>query len=400
MTRMPLRMVAAATVCVAVSGCGTQFKPETLVETLRVLAVQADPPEIRPGETSNLSILWGDPSRPGGTTTIIWVGCDPDPQDLGRSACNDATILLKPTQITSYPPGLKLLAFGRTAVYTAPPSTFDPIPADSSIRSNGTVGQVLAVVIGAGASPTDTAEQLDELLAKIESKQVQTVLSLSRILVSERATTNVNPKLERLVVDGVPQPRGARLQVKVGRDYKLGAIVPASAKESYTLKQPEGEKQLTEEVIGAWYSSAGRFDKPRFNIDTTEPSIFTAPGSDKVADDPVPEKKTGNVWLVLRDSRGGQTFNDFPFVVCDETQPSARVTSLTAADGQITVKGENLNQAVDVIVGDAALPKGAFSSATGNYLGDVPNLAKGEYDVKIRSKNCTEEATGLKFTVQ
>ena len=42
MTRMPLRMVAAAALCVAVSACGTQFKPETLVDSLLVLAVQAD----------------------------------------------------------------------------------------------------------------------------------------------------------------------------------------------------------------------------------------------------------------------------------------------------------------------------------------------------------------------
>ena len=111
------RLMRVAAVTLALSACGTQFKPETLVETLRVLSVQADPPEIHPGESTNLSILWGDPSRPGGTTTIIWVGCDPDPQDLGRSACNDATILMKPTQITNYPPGLKLLAFARYGAF-------------------------------------------------------------------------------------------------------------------------------------------------------------------------------------------------------------------------------------------------------------------------------------------
>jgi len=30
------------------SGCGAQFKPETLVDALRVLSIKAEPPEVAP----------------------------------------------------------------------------------------------------------------------------------------------------------------------------------------------------------------------------------------------------------------------------------------------------------------------------------------------------------------
>ena len=107
------------------SSCGVQFSPETLVDSLRILAISSDPPEVSPGQASEVKVLFGDPTRVGQVSTVIWVGCEPDPQDLNRSACNDASILIKPTLITEYPPGLKLLGFGPTAHYASTPGVFD-----------------------------------------------------------------------------------------------------------------------------------------------------------------------------------------------------------------------------------------------------------------------------------
>lgn len=84
--------LVSAGLLLALTGCtNASFSPETLVNDLRVLSIQVEPPEVGPGENAKLSILKTD--QTGVVSSSIWVGCEPDPQDLGRSACNDAAIL-------------------------------------------------------------------------------------------------------------------------------------------------------------------------------------------------------------------------------------------------------------------------------------------------------------------
>ena len=45
-------------------------------------------------------------------------------------------------------------------------------------------------------------------------------------------------------------------------------------------------------------------------------TIFTAPGSTA---DPVPERRTGILYTVFRDTRGGQSWREWPFFVCDDS---------------------------------------------------------------------------------
>src|SRR5687767_12397203 len=108
-----------------VCGCAPQLKPETLVEKLRVLSITAEPPEVKPGQSSALNVLQLDPSRPGGKTTVIWVGCEPDPFGEGRSACNDTTALLQPTSFTTFPEGVRILGIGNRSSYASAATLFE-----------------------------------------------------------------------------------------------------------------------------------------------------------------------------------------------------------------------------------------------------------------------------------
>ena len=76
------------------------------------------------GTSAQLTALAPDPSRPGGAVTLLWVGCDADPYNLGRTACADATLLQDPSALTggtgTLPPGVSLIGFNDTAAWTAP----------------------------------------------------------------------------------------------------------------------------------------------------------------------------------------------------------------------------------------------------------------------------------------
>lgn len=385
-----------------VSSCGVQFSPETLVDSLRILAITSDPPEVAPGGQTNVSVLFGDPTRVGQVSTIIWVGCDPDPLDLNRTACNDASILVKPSLITQYPPGLTLLGFGPKAVYTAKPGVFDILEPQNTIRQNGSIGQVIAIVIAEDVKVSAMGDELKAVFQRIENKETPTAIGLTRIVVSQKPQKNLNPTISNLTFDGAPLPLGARLQVRAGQEVALGVQVPESAREHYTELQPAGPVEKQEVVVGAWYSSNGRFSRERFDVTSTDATTFYAPGSKKFPEDPVPEKRTGQMWLVVRDNRGAQAFEQFRFYVCDESLPTPRVTTVTGpstAGDPVLVNGDNMPNVLDILIGGVALGTSTYSVSRGAFVGFPPTLPSGTYPITMRGQNCSSVDTGLTYTV-
>lgn len=383
-----------ALVLVVLCGCGTGFTPETLVDSLRVLAITAEPPEVGPGEPSALSVLFADPTRTT-KTTVLWVGCEPDPQDLGRSACNDAAILLKPTTITDYPPGLQLLGFGPSATYRSTREVFAPLTADNPIRQSGSVGQVLGLVVGEDVDPTATGERLRGYFERIERKETQAVVGLTRVLVSEKPAglRNRNPTVGRLFVNGEEHPTGANLLVGPGGVLELSMPGLTEAAERYDEVQPTGVVSKQEQLVGAWYSTVGFFDRERFAANDLVVTHFTAPGE-------ATERGTGTIWLVLRDERGGQAFEAYPFYFCDERLPTPAADAVTLEqDGTVTVRGSNLDAVADVLVGDHALVQGAYSSVDRTFVGRRPELAPGTYDLRLRSRGCETLRTSLRLSL-
>lgn len=387
---------------VTLTGCGAQFTPETLIDSLRVLSITANPPEVAPGETSELAVAFSDPSRLGLPNTIIWVGCEPDPLDLNRSACNDASILIRPTLITDYPPGLKLLGFAQTAKYSAAAETFNVLAPEDPIRRNGSVGQVIAIVLGEEISITATGKELEDIFSRIEKKEIPTAIALTRVLVSEKTERNHNPEITALTFDGQRLPEGARLQVKPGQHVALGVAVPETSWEKYFEQLPSGPVEKEETVVGAWYSIGGRFSRERFDARDTQGSTFIAPGSTEFPEDPVPEKRLGQLWLVIRDNRGAQAYEQFRYYVCDESLPSPTVRSITPSTGPndpVVVTGENIARTLDIVIGDVALTSGTYSAGRGAFVGYLPSLPSGTYPVRVRGQNCSNADTGLTYTV-
>lgn len=383
------------------SGCGTRFSPETLVEDLRVLAMTSEPPEVGPGETATLNVLYTDPQRKS-PTSVLWVGCEPDPQDLGRSACNDATILLKPTTITDYPVGLQLLGFSPRAAYHSTTSLFDVLAPDSPIRTAGSVGQVIALVVGELVDPLATGDQLRGYFERIENKTTQAVVGLTRVLVSEKplALRNHNPLLQNLLVDGVVQPPGSRLALEPATKVNLTVTVPDSSHEQYTEQLASGPVEKTETVVGAWYSTSGRFSRERFDLTSADPTGFYPPGSPEFPEDPLPERRAGTVWIVIRDNRGGQAFQTWPFFVCDHSLPAPQVTSVQLdTNNTVIATGTNAESILDVLVGGVALGDSGYSSARAAFIGTAPALASGTYPVTLRTKACGILDTGKSVTL-
>lgn len=81
-------LLAAA--ALALVACAPEFDPASRIDRLRVLAIQAEPPEIDPAGAASLTslVLRADfAAAPGRTTTVVHLACVPVPGDPAPTPC-------------------------------------------------------------------------------------------------------------------------------------------------------------------------------------------------------------------------------------------------------------------------------------------------------------------------
>lgn len=374
-----MRALLLVSLALALTGCDWGFRPETLVENMRLLGVHASPPDLKPGETAKLDALVLDPSRPGQPNTVLWVGCEPDPFNQNRSVCTDPDLVNDPSKLTGntdggmLPPGVKVIGFNSNAAYTAVPTVFDALPAGDERRISGTVGLVVLFAVAEQVSPTATEEELRALFDRVQKKEVRSVVAIFRLRISESPERNTNPEVSALLVGGERWPAGARVTVLPGEPVRLDLEAPDSAFEAFTNQTPSGLENKTERILTAWYSTTGRFSEERTAIREEVKTVFTAPGADPK--DPVPERRTGSIYTVLRDTRGGQAWREWPLFVCDPALPAPGITGVTwpaQAGDAVVLRGEHLSSVLDVVVDGQALERGAYIEARNTWEGFLP----------------------------
>ncbi|MBL8939816.1 MAG: hypothetical protein JNM69_35000 [Archangium sp.] len=377
----------------ALAACTPEdFPTESLVDNLRLLGVTASPADLKPGESAQLSALAVDPSRTAGTTTF-WIGCDPDPFNLNRTTCSDPAVINDPSKLgdmNALPPGVKLIGLNSTAVYTAPRGLFDVLAADDPQRTLGTTGQALAISVAEEVSPTASMEELRAVFTRVQNKEVRSLVSLFRVRISEDPERNQNPRVTRLLVDDGDWARGARVMMRPGQKLKLDVDADDASFEPFTASTPAGPEARTERILVAWYTTAGRFTEERTAMREGVKTVFTAPGIK--AFDPVPERRTVTLWTVLRDTRGGLSWSEFPMFVCDESLPApvvTRVRPMTARTDAVVLEGQNLGSVLDVVVGGVALTRGRADTTGITWEGTLdPAVPAGSQPVFVNTRRC------------
>jgi hypothetical protein len=357
-------------------GCDPGFRPETLIENMRLIGVSAEPPKLLPGESTRVSALILDPSR-SSPSTVLWLGCEADPFNLNRSPCANPDVLQDPSALTAgtgtLPPGVTVIGLNDRAFYTVPADLFGVLAPDDPRRQKGTVGQLIAFAVAETVSPQAPTEELQALFERVQRKELKSIIALFRVSISESPDRNANPLVDSLVVANEPWPKGARFFVKEGEPVTLDMIAPDSSFEPFELDTPTGVEMKTERIMTAWYSTSGRFSETSTALREGVKTIFTAPG--KTAADPVPERRTGTLYTVFRDTRGGQAWREWPFYVCDTSLAAPSVTSVDwpANEGDpVVLRGSELTSVLDVIVDGVALERAAFLEASGTYQGSLP----------------------------
>ncbi len=116
----PIRFGIAATMALALAGCGEEFKPASYVDKLRLLAIQAAAPEIAPlvrdaagtpldpqpegaaPDRTTFTSLVADPLQfedPEREAIVVYLACTPEPGSLEPSICSLLETYADPKQL-------------------------------------------------------------------------------------------------------------------------------------------------------------------------------------------------------------------------------------------------------------------------------------------------------------
>jgi hypothetical protein len=312
------------------------------VEKLRVLAIQAEPPEIAPHpdpsavHTAALHTFVvradfaGDPARP---TTVVHVACVPTPGDPAPSPCTTFESLREPAAaVAAAAPGACAPAGGEVAFAgvescaagVCGPATAAgaPLPraevvldpeygfstATPAERILGVQAVVLAFAIdaspdelvaaGAGATPCATGD-LAAGLARLWGER-ERVLSTKRVVIrgpEAPDAPNENPAIAGIEARGILLDPDAPTTVGAGAVTLAPRLPPDANHQPYTKLDAAGApiESTQEEWVYSWFSTAGELDE--LHTREADPDVWTVTGSASGA--------PALVAAVVRDLRGG-----------------------------------------------------------------------------------------------
>jgi hypothetical protein len=308
MTTPILRRRAARTARCATAlllgGCGAQDLANTWeLDRLRVLAIAAEPAELRPGETTALRSLVYVPT--GATFgTGIWIGCLPSAADNfgcgSDSSALESLAELDPATATPEELAAALEAAREAGLlgidpffpptWTAPTDALDGL--DPRQQAEG-ISAVINLTVTEGER-ADGAEPDLELVYK-------------RVPVSLSPTPNHNPTITGWRVDGEPWSEGeGPLPVRSGATLSIEPILSADSLEAYTYENTAGEvEDREEEPFFTWFTEAGDFDQalslyPEVAVEWTAPEALDTEAL---------------IVAVARDRRGGMAWRTLQVVV-------------------------------------------------------------------------------------
>jgi len=278
------------------SGCGSDLPAQSFIDKLRVLAVQAEPPEVAPGTTTTVRALVVEPIvNTGRAVDAFWLACIPPPGALQELPCavDEKSI---PPLCSAGEAAACIIGNGLQVQYT---------PQD--------VGQTLLTVVVA-----DNGTAID-CLADIQQHGGQPqhpdrcVVAFKRLVVSANPT-NHNPDLSSLLLNDQPLGQfpldGSTLTLKVVRADDAAEL---DAKGNY------------EALSVSWFTTGGKIDGARSEFDVPgcaaasdcpmkAPSLestthWITPNAAQLAKQSDASQQV-HFWTVVRDDHGGVLWLD------------------------------------------------------------------------------------------
>ncbi|HXU70371.1 MAG TPA: hypothetical protein VN947_13635 [Polyangia bacterium] len=270
----------------AVAGCGNSFDPASFVDKLRLLAVEAEPPEIPFGATSMLAATATNPG--GSTPTVTWDACLlPPPPGTGETVNQDCVSLPEGDPM--------LIAFGSGDRVTATMPMLDLTQVGLPDQTNGVYLPVRLKLEADGNT-----------LTAFYSLRIYV-----GFLLPGTPPANQNPTLTDIVTvpaedagasEETPLDPTTPAPVHANDEIDLRALLTGDSQETYQVYDGNPAttmpRSVTETVKVSWFATAGHFTNDVTGVDKPDTAL--------VLDKHLPASgSTIDLWAVARDERGG-----------------------------------------------------------------------------------------------
>ncbi len=381
-------------------GCNEDWAPVYFVEKLRVLGIRAQPPDLAPGHATQLEALVVDPSNPQNAHTLFWFACDPDPTSLEQPECAKYSTLEDMQEVfesENLPQGMRVLGISSSnssdqkfpkIIYSSPEHTFSKLDPQDQLRQKGVLAIILLLAVDTTPPPyPPSAEEIKSILDKARNKQVDSLLAIKRIRISENQNLNKNPQIEGMLCNSGFWPAGLRpIKLQPEKTYELAGIVSSDSIEHYSEMNPDGQLLEKEErPIFSWFSSIGSLEAIRTTNEKVN-RFLVSPQS-------VPSSRYGMIYQVLRDGRGGTSFASRALFFCDDTQPSPEILGIIPSKGPpgttLRIQGTGLEKLLDVQIGSEFLANARWDETQKAYIGSIPSdIFPGTYELIPRGRGC------------
>lgn len=283
------------------------LSPTWYVDRTRVLAVRAEPPEIRPGETASFEALIVNPFNL--RKSVAWIACEPDsPGGEGFGCTIDTSLDFENATPEDFE---EAGIIGFTPLipprYTAPLDLLD----NATDPAEG-----VYVLIQTAVLPGDVLT--DGFGDDIDFNDVE--VAYKRLVVSEAASPNLNPAVVAVTINGYELPSGTIFEAEAGFSYEVGVVIDEATVETYTYVNRDGASESrVEEPWARWYADGGDVEEDITLYPYTE-ATWRAPDPDEG------RRAAGSIWAVVRDRRGGMTWAEIPWRVRGYEAPVASPT--------------------------------------------------------------------------
>lgn len=278
------------------AGCfGNDFDPNSFVDKLRLLAVQAAPPEVPFGASSQLTATAVNPG--GAAPTITWDACLLAPPPATGQAINP--------DCAGLPEGdPSLVPFGSGDSVTATVPMLDPTMVALPDQTNG-IYLPVRLKLDDGAGHVLTAfEGLRIFLGPLIPNPPNQNPTLTGVFVTPQADAGMS--------DEVPLDPTAPSPVQSGWVLYLRALVSPDSQETYVVFDGDPRttppRSVTETVRISWFATAGEFTNDVTGVE--QPTTTW-----KLDKHMPPPGSTIDLWVVARDERGGSDVTHRSFIL-------------------------------------------------------------------------------------
>lgn len=273
-------------------GCGHDFQPGSRIDTPRLLALQADAPFARPGETVALTLLAPNPHH----VPLEWAygTCTLPPSSTVDDCLEHLDGDLEPFDLEDGPPSL-----------TVPEDILEGL--SDGEKASALIGAVIVACPGTlepGATASVPTRCLDANGAALPVTELE--VGIKRIFIRAH-DRNENPAIERVLWDGEPWPETEpREAVNCAKDTYAIDDCAESLQHRIAVEVTPSERgrdelgaAFEEQTIVQFYSTHGVF-RDQVRIAEDADNRWVAQFGDE-ADD----SDEATLWLIARDDRGG-----------------------------------------------------------------------------------------------